>query len=73
MNRATFARTFLKSLRSECVRPRPQHCPTSKRFRLLQCPSQCHVAAPEDGRTPSEFGFTPLRLQKAHLAQRLLF
>ena len=50
-------RACLKSLRSECGRPRPQQCPTSKHSRFLQCPSQCHVAAPEDGRTPSESCF----------------
>ena len=47
-------RSRLKSLRSECGRPRPQQCPTSNRSRFLQRFTPIHVAAPEDGRTPSE-------------------
>ena len=61
-------RVCLKSLRSECGRPRPQHCPTSKGSRFLQRHSQCHVAAPEDGRTPSEFVFTPKCIFKLALS-----
>ena len=52
-------RACLKSQLSECGRPRPQQCPTRHRPRFLQWLSQCHVAAPEDGRTPSESVFTP--------------
>ena len=52
-------RACLKSLPSECGRPRPQHCTTSNRSQFLQCLSQCRVAAPEDGRTPSKIVFTP--------------
>ena len=55
-------RASLKSLLSESGRPRPQHCTTSNRFRFLQWLWQCRVAAPEDGRTPSEIVFTPMRI-----------
>ena len=47
-------RDYLKSLRSECGRPRPQQCTTRHRSQLLQRLAPVHVAAPEDGRTPSE-------------------
>ena len=53
---------------SECGRPRPQHGPTSKGSRFLQRLSQCHVAAPGDGRTPSEFVFTPQRISRLTLS-----
>ena len=49
----------LKSLRPECGRPRPQQCTTSNRSRFLQHLSYYHVAAPDDGRTPSESVFSP--------------
>ena len=52
-------RAFLKSLCSECGRPRPQQCTTSNRSPFPQHLSHYHVAAPEDGRTPSKFVFTP--------------
>ena len=47
-------RACLKSQRSECGRPRPQQCTMSNRSLFLQCLTHDHVAAPEDGRTPSE-------------------
>ena len=50
---------LFESLLSECSRPRPQQCSTSNRSRFLQHSSQCHVAAPEDGRTPSEYACEP--------------
>ena len=44
----------LKRLFTECGRPRPQHRSISNRVLFLQHLSQYHVAAPEDGRTPSD-------------------
>ena len=40
-------------------RPRPQHCSTSNLSLFLQRLSRDYIAAPEDGRTPSESGFAP--------------
>ena len=47
---------------SECGRPRPQQWTTSNRSQFFRCLRQSHVAAPEDGRTPSESDFMPMRV-----------
>ena len=51
---AAFSRATAKSLLLECGRPRPQQCSTSNGFRFLRRLTHSRVAAPGDGRTPSE-------------------
>ena len=63
-------RACLKSLRWECGRPRPQQCSTNNRPLFLLCPPHDHVAAPEDGRTPSESCLIPMCVFRQALRSR---
>ena len=68
----TTLRACLKNPIPECGRPRPQHCSTSNRVLFLLRLLHFHVAAPGDGRTPSESNSTPKQVFKQALKAVLL-
>ena len=62
-----YVRICLKSLLPECGHPRPQHCSISCYSLFLQGVWHYHVAAPDDGRTPTESLSAPKQRRKENL------